>query len=265
MSNQSQTLTNEELQASNAALKAQVEYLAKQVAQLTKMKLRMADTPEQSDEEQEIETHPMEDSNTNTGGSSHEKGTTDFKVDLPTFEGKNDPDEFLEWLETVERVFDFKDIPEDKKVKIVALKLRKYASTWWTNTCTKRRREGKVPVKSWLKMRALMKKKFLPEQYVKDNFAHLQQLRQGTRTVEDYTREFEELLMRCDLQEDDSQTLVRYLFGLNTQIANVVELQPYDTFEELSKLALRGEAQLKRTRTPFGRPSPYTKTPPNSS
>ncbi|VFQ91262.1 unnamed protein product [Cuscuta campestris] len=79
MSNPSQTLTNEELQASNVALKAQVEYLAKQVVQLTKMKLRIADTPEESDEEQEIETHPTGDSNTNTGGSSHEKGTTDFK------------------------------------------------------------------------------------------------------------------------------------------------------------------------------------------
>ncbi|VFQ73961.1 unnamed protein product [Cuscuta campestris] len=147
MSNQSQTLTNEELQASNDALKAQVEYLAKQVAQLTKMKLKMMDTPEESDEEQELETHPTGDSNTNTGGSVHEKGTTDFKVDLSTFEGKNDPDEFLEWLETVERVFNFKDVPEDKKVKLVALKLWKYASTWWTNTSTKRRREGKAPAR----------------------------------------------------------------------------------------------------------------------
>ncbi|VFQ88380.1 unnamed protein product [Cuscuta campestris] len=196
MSNQSQTLTYEELQVSNSALKAQVENLAKQVAQLTKMKLKMMDTPEESEEEQELEAHPLGDSNNNTRGSSNEKGATDFKVDLLTFEGKNDPDEFLEWLETVDRVFDFKDVPEDKKVKLVALKLRKYASTWWTNTATKRRRESKAPVKTWLKMRALMKKKFLPEQYVRDNFARLQQLRQGTRTVDDYTREFEELLMR---------------------------------------------------------------------
>jgi len=28
----------------------------------------------------------------------------------------------------VERVFDYKDIPDKKKVKLVALKLRKYAS-----------------------------------------------------------------------------------------------------------------------------------------
>ena len=54
----------------------------------------------------------------------------DFKVDIPEFVGKLDPDEFLDWLQTVERVFDFKDIPDEKKVKLIALKLRRYASTW---------------------------------------------------------------------------------------------------------------------------------------
>ena len=44
----------------------------------------------------------------------------DFKVDIPEFEGKLDLNEFLDWLQTVERVFDFKDIPEEKKVKLVA-------------------------------------------------------------------------------------------------------------------------------------------------
>ncbi|VFQ70540.1 unnamed protein product, partial [Cuscuta campestris] len=250
MSNISPSITNEELWVSNTELKAQVEYLAKQVAQLTKLKMNLVNTPEESDEEKE-EVQLEADFSHTTRGTAPEKGATDFKVDIPTFEGKNDPDDFLEWLETVERVFDFKDVPEDKKVKIVALKFRKYASTWWSNLSTKRRHENKAPVKTWFKMRSLLKKKFLPEQYVRDNFAKLQHLRQGTRSVEDYTREFEELLMRCDLQENDSQTLVRYLFGLNTQIANIVELQPYDTFEELSKLALKVESQLKRNKAPL--------------
>ena len=40
-------------------------------------------------------------------------------------EGRLDGDEFLEWLRTVKRVFDYKNMDEDQKVKIVALKLRK--------------------------------------------------------------------------------------------------------------------------------------------
>jgi len=49
--------------------------------------------------------------------------SNDFRVDIPEFEGKLDPEEFLDWLSTVERVFEYKDVPEDKKVKLVALKL----------------------------------------------------------------------------------------------------------------------------------------------
>jgi len=37
-----------------------------------------------------------------------------FRVEIPEFEGKLDLDEFLEWLHTVERIFEYKDVPEDK-------------------------------------------------------------------------------------------------------------------------------------------------------
>ena len=53
---------------------------------------------------------------------------SDFKVDMLEFEGKLDSDEPLEWMQIVERIFDFKDVPEETKVKFVALKLRKDAS-----------------------------------------------------------------------------------------------------------------------------------------
>jgi len=45
------------------------------------------------------------------------------RVDVPKFEGKLDPKEFLDWLSTIERVFEYKDVPEHKKVKLVTLKL----------------------------------------------------------------------------------------------------------------------------------------------
>ena len=67
----------------------------------------------------------------------------DFRVDIPEFEGQLDPDHFLDWLQTIERVFEYKDVPEDKKVKLVALKLRKYASIWWASLVAKRVRNGK--------------------------------------------------------------------------------------------------------------------------
>ena len=42
----------------------------------------------------------------------------DIKVDIPDFEGELQPDEFVGWLQAIERVFEFKEIPEEHKVKI---------------------------------------------------------------------------------------------------------------------------------------------------
>ena len=100
-----------------------------------------------------------------------------FKVEIPEFEGQHNPDDFLDWLNTVERVFEYKDIPDDKKVKLVALKLRKYASIWWNNVISKRARKGKDKIRSWRKMRSKLRAKFLPPHYIQDNFTKLHNIR----------------------------------------------------------------------------------------
>jgi len=91
-----------------------------------------------------------------------DRSYNDFRVDIPEFEGQLDPDILLDWLQTVERIFKFKGIPEEGKVKLVALKLRKYASIWWSNVVTKRVRKGKGKIRTWEKMKSKLKSKFLP-------------------------------------------------------------------------------------------------------
>ena len=39
-----------------------------------------------------------------------------MKVDVPEFDGKTQGDTFLDWLFTVERIFEFKEFAEEKKV-----------------------------------------------------------------------------------------------------------------------------------------------------
>jgi len=53
-------------------------------------------------------------------------------------------------------------------------------------------------------------------------------------SVEEYTREFEKLVIKCDLQEPEEQTIVRYLGGLDPRYSNVVELQAYTSFDVLA-------------------------------
>ena len=52
----------------------------------------------------------------------------DSRVDILEFKGKVDLDEFLEWLHIVEHILVYKEVLEDKMVKLVVFKLRKYAS-----------------------------------------------------------------------------------------------------------------------------------------
>ena len=40
----------------------------------------------------------------------------DVNVDMPEFEGKIQPDKFIDWLNSVERIFDFKEVLDEKNV-----------------------------------------------------------------------------------------------------------------------------------------------------
>jgi len=110
--------------------------MRRQLGELMKQKQKMHASPIGSDHGKQDEVA------TNSLSSSSEEepfrrvrrerrqpaNSNDFRVELPKFEGKLDPNEFLEWLHTVERIFEYKEVPEDKKVKLVGLRLIKYAS-----------------------------------------------------------------------------------------------------------------------------------------
>ncbi|GKB59579.1 reverse transcriptase domain-containing protein [Tanacetum coccineum] len=61
----------------------------------------------------------------------------------PKFEGRLCPDNFLDWLRTVDRIFDLRDTPDHIKVKLVAIRLKKSASLWWDHVQNQRYRKGK--------------------------------------------------------------------------------------------------------------------------
>jgi hypothetical protein len=86
-------------------------------------------------------------------------------------------------LQTVERIFEYKEISEEKKVKIIAVKLKKHASIWWEKLKKKQTLEGKSKIK---KMHHELTRKFLPSHYYQDNFIQLQNLHQKNLAVEEY-------------------------------------------------------------------------------
>jgi len=122
-------------------------------------------------------------------------------------------------------------------VKLVALRPQKYASLWWTNLCAKIGRERKSKIKTFEMMKSKLKARFLPPTYVQDCYSQLHNLTQGNLSVEEYTRAFEKLVIKCDLHEPEQQTIVRYLGGLDPRCANVVDLQAHTSFDKVCVLA----------------------------
>lgn len=101
----------------------------------------------------------------------------------------------------------------------------------------RRERLGKERVQTWAKMKRLLKKRFLPKHYVQEDLSRFHKLVQGNYIVEDYARRFTGYLIKCELHEDEPQTLIRFLGGLDTRIAHIVDLDEYDTLEQLVLLA----------------------------
>uniref|UniRef100_A0A2N9EHZ3 CCHC-type domain-containing protein n=1 Tax=Fagus sylvatica TaxID=28930 RepID=A0A2N9EHZ3_FAGSY len=134
--------------------------------------------------------------------------------------------EFVDWLSTVERVFEYYEVPEQKKTKLVGVKLRGRASAWWEQVQVHRLRRGKPKVQEWAKMKKKLSAQFLPHNYAQQLYQSLHTLRQ-TGLVEEYGDRFYQLIARIDLMETEEQTVARFItIGPGDQWHQATGLEP---------------------------------------
>ena len=69
-----------------------------------------------------------------------------FKLDIPEFKGCLQSKEFLDWVVAVEEILEFKEVPQDKRVSLVATKFRGCAAAWWQQLKQSRIRQGKSKI-----------------------------------------------------------------------------------------------------------------------
>ncbi|KAH9792628.1 Endonuclease [Citrus sinensis] len=188
----------------------------------------------------------------------HDLGS--IKLKIPSFQGKNDPEAYLEWEKKVELVFDCHNYSEEKKVKLAAVEFTDFAIIWWDQLVLSRRRNRERPINTWEEMKAIMRRRFVPSHYYRELHQRLQSLTQGSRSVEDYHKEMEIIMIRANIEEEREATMARFLHGLNQDIANVVDLQHYVELEDMVHMAMKVERQLKKkgsTRTNLGSSSSW--------
>ena len=90
-------------------------------------------------------------------------------------------------------------------------------------------------------MKATMRRRFVPSHYYRDLYQKLQSLTQGYRSMDDYYKEMEIAMIWANVEEDREATMVRFLNGLNWDIANVEELQHYVELEDMMHMAIKVE------------------------
>ena len=134
---------------------------------------------------------------------------------IPSFQGKNDPEAYLEWEKKVELVFDCHNYSEMKKVKLAAIEFSNYAIVWWDQLVLNRRRNRERLIKTWEEMYIEIRKLFVPSHYYRELYQKLQRLRQGSWSVEDYYQEIEIAMIWANVKEDREATMARLLNGLN--------------------------------------------------
>ncbi|KAF2302998.1 hypothetical protein GH714_012476 [Hevea brasiliensis] len=72
-----------------------------------------------------------------------------IKMKIPTFRDTSSPEEYLEWVQRVDKIFEYREYNEVKKCKLAAIKFIDYANLWWENVKAQRRRDGLDDVQTW--------------------------------------------------------------------------------------------------------------------
>ena len=92
---------------------------------------------------------------------------------------------------------------------------------------------GHDHINTWAEMKRVMRTCFVPSSYQRDLRNRLQTLRQGSKSIDDYFKEMELLLVRSRIMEDEESKMAKFLNGLNEEISGFVEMFPYHNLQDL--------------------------------
>lgn len=113
-----------------------------------------------------------------------------MKLKIPSFQGESVHKIFLAWEQKVKNLF--KVCNYSKSVKQCwQCPVFHYALYWWDKITTHRVMRGSPMVDSWIELKMLTRKRFVPEHYSRDLDYKLKTLKYGSKRIEEYRQEME--------------------------------------------------------------------------
>jgi hypothetical protein len=100
------------------------------------------------------------------------------------------------------------------------------------------------PIETWEEMKEVMHTRFVPSHHKCDLFNKLTQLKQSFKSVEEHYKEMHMTMMSVNVNEQEEQTMTRFLNVFNIPLKRIVELLPYTNMVELLHQATRAEHQV---------------------
>jgi hypothetical protein len=142
---------------------------------------------------------------------------------MPKFDGRSDPKDYFTWELKVEKIFRLHNYSEEKKLAMVSLEFEGYALIWWEQLLCDCEEDGEEPIATWQEMKREMRICFVLKHYRCGLFGKLQNLRQGSFSIEEYYKEMEKTMIRANVYEDEEQTIACFMARLHRNIQRIVE------------------------------------------
>ena len=121
------------------------------------------------------------------------------------------------------------------------MKLTGQGRIYWRNLQASTERRHEPMITSWAEMKSRLREKFVPACYRPMILDEWQHLRQEEGTVADYIARFDDLMIRCNVDEEPMATLARFRDGLRPEFQRELVLQEVSTLEKAYRYALNME------------------------
>jgi hypothetical protein len=88
-------------------------------------------------------------------------------------------------------------------------------------------------------MKSFMKRIFMSGHYYRELYQRLHNLSQGTKSIDEYFKEMELVMIRANVKEDRETSMARFMNKLNHDIAHIVQLYHYVELEEMVHMVVK--------------------------